>query len=242
MREFGIIGKSLGHSFSPAYFHSKWKEEGITDCRYLVFEIQDIGYFREWITQRPDLLGLNVTIPYKEEILPYLDQLTPIAEEIAAVNCIKKEGSKWIGHNTDGPAFLESLKTFLPFDFKGKALIIGAGGASKAVQWALRQREIPYVCAGRTSSPFRLGNLEAVWDAGWKLIINASPLGMWPHTDSTPDLPYDRLDPSFYLYDLVYNPEKTLFLRLGEQNHSYVKSGLEMLRLQADISWQFWNQ
>ncbi len=241
MREFGIIGKSLGHSFSPAYFHTKWKNEQVSDCRYTVFEIQDIGYFREWISQRPELVGLNVTIPFKQEILPYLDELSPVASEIGAVNCIRKQGSRWVGHNTDGPAFLESLKGFLPDDFSGDALILGTGGASRAVRWALNKRDIPHVLAGR-ETPISIQNLEELWSTSWKLIVNTTPLGMWPQTDTAPEIPYSSLEASYYLYDLVYNPEKTLFLRLGEQNHSHIKNGLEMLQLQADMSWQFWNQ
>ncbi|MGB4969628.1 MAG: shikimate dehydrogenase [Saprospiraceae bacterium] len=241
MRQFGLIGKNLSHSFSQDYFTKKWKNTGIIDCQYQLLEIESISDFIALKSQLPAFQGFNVTIPYKIQIIPYLDMLTQVAKDIQAVNCIKFWQGKWIGHNTDGEAFLQSLIHYIPENFEEKALILGSGGASLAVQWALKQVNIPFDIASSSGNGIYYADLDRIWDSKWKLIINCSPVGMFPQLHKTPKIPYQRIDKTFYIYDLIYNPEKTLFLNLGMDKGSNIKNGLEMLKLQAENSWFFWN-
>lgn len=240
MRHFGLLGKKLGHSFSKDYFDKKWQSENIHDCRYELYEVDSLQALSGLLNS--DIEGLNVTIPYKHQIIPLLDELTPLAVEIQSVNCIKKLHGKWIGHNTDSTAFFESLKQFLPPDFHEMALILGTGGSSKAVQWALKKMNIPFDLASESGKGIPYPLLLSKWNKNWKLIVNTTPLGMWPKTDDKPSIPYSLLNKDNYLYDLVYNPENTLFLKSGAELGSKIKNGLEMLHLQADKSWQFWNE
>jgi shikimate dehydrogenase len=242
MRQFGLIGKKLNHSFSKSYFEQKWKAEEINDCSYQLYELDNIDGVTEFLNRNSDLIGLNVTIPFKNQIIPHLDRLTPIAKEIQSVNCIKRKQGTWIGHNTDASAFYQTLQSFIPQEYHAKALILGTGGVSKSVQWALKIMNIKFDLASSTGKGLSYAELHFNWNADWKLIINTSPVGMWPATDLMPDIPYKKLDQSFYLYDLIYNPEKTLFLKLGAEQGSSIKNGLEMLHLQADESWKFWNE
>ncbi len=242
MRQFGLIGKKLTHSFSKSYFEQKWEDEKIKDCCYQLFELDSIERVSELINADSEIQGLNVTIPFKSQIIPHLDELTQIAEEIQSVNCIKRRDGIWIGHNTDAAAFLQTLQKWLPQGFKSKGLVLGTGGVSKTVQWALKKLKINYDLASSSGNGFNYAELHFNWNPDWKLIINTSPLGMWPDIGTCPDIPYEYLDESYYLYDLIYNPEKTLFLKLGAQKGSCIKNGLEMLHLQADESWKFWNE
>lgn len=242
MARFGLIGKSLTHSFSKQYFDHKWDLQGDSGNQYDVFELDSIVQFPELIVRNKDLLGLNVTIPYKETIIPWLDQLTPTAQAIGAVNCIRIVEGILVGHNTDTGAFQKSLEQWLPPDFEGNALVLGSGGASKAVCYSLNQMKIPYTVVSRQGAGMLYDDLLSAWNTAWRLIINTTPLGMWPNIHTKPNIPYSMLDKRFYLYDLVYNPEKTLFLALGGQQNCHLKNGLEMLQLQAEESWHFWNQ
>lgn len=242
MKQFGLIGKNLVHSFSKKYFEQKWQSLNKTDCEYHLFDINSIEEIADIFNLYPDLEGFNVTIPYKTKIIAFLDELTPLANETQSVNCIKKISGKWIGHNTDALAFQVTLKLFLPMEFNANALILGTGGSSKSVQWALNSTGISFDMASSSEKGIPYEELEIKWNPDWKLIINTSPIGMWPLIIDKPKIPYQFLDQSCYLYDLIYNPEKTLFLTLGNQQGSKIKNGLEMLHLQADKSWQFWNE
>ncbi len=242
MRHFGLTGKKLQHSFSKSYFEKKWKSEQISDCSYQLFELDSIEDILELLYSNSGLIGLNVTIPYKTQIIHYLDELSSMANEIQSVNCIKKVDGKWIGHNTDALAFLISLKNLLPNGFSSRVLVLGTGGASKSVQWVLNQMNLRFDLASSSGKGIPYPELHFNWNPDWKLIINTSPIGMSPEQDAKPNIPYQYIDDSYYLYDLIYNPEKTLFLKLGAELGSSIKNGLEMLHLQADESWRFWNE
>lgn len=242
MKKFGLIGKTVQHSFSKNYFENKWNDLFITDHEYNLIEIHSLDHLKEFLNTSINFSGINITMPYKISIISLLDSLTPIAKEVNAVNCIKKVDGQWIGHNTDALAFLKTLKTFLPFEFHSDALVLGSGGASRAVQWALRNLGLPYTLASNSGYFKSYEEIAEHWNHNWKLIINTTPLGMLSSLEQKPKIPYDRIDSSFYLYDLIYNPEKTLFLKFGEQLGAKTKNGLEMLHLQADESWLFWNE
>ncbi len=242
MPKFGLIGKKLEHSFSKSYFENKWLTEGISDCAYELIELNTISEVGQLLNSTSRYLGFNVTIPYKEAILSYLDDLDPIVPEIGAVNCIKKQMGRWIGYNTDAPAFRKSLLNYLDAGFNGKALVLGNGGASKSVQWVLKNVKISFDIASQSRRGISYPDLMENWNFDWKLIINTTPLGMWPNTELCPEIPYEKLDPQSLLYDLNYNPEKSLFLTLGARQGSRIKNGMEMLNLQADYSWQYWNE
>jgi shikimate dehydrogenase len=242
MTQFGLLGKSLQHSFSKTYFEKKWNDEKITGNEYELLEIPNDQALKHFLNTNKEFKGLNVTIPYKVSILETLNALSTAAKEIKAVNCILRSDTGWIGHNTDAEAFSLSLLRFIPADFKSKALIMGTGGASRAVQFTLNQLGIEYDLASHSGKGISYTELHQLWNPDWKLIVNATPLGMFPSIQTCPEIPYHELDESFYLMDLVYNPEKTLFLALGAKRACPIKNGLEMLHLQADLSWEFWNQ
>jgi shikimate dehydrogenase len=240
MKQFGLIGKPLTHSFSASYFTEKFRSEGIHDCRYDKFELDSIEDFDALITDK-NPVGLNVTIPYKEAVIPLLHRLDSSAEKVGAVNVIKRVDQELIGYNSDYYGFRQSLETWLPH-LDLEALVLGSGGASKAVIAALRDLQIPYKLISRGSSgDLTYQTLEKSVAASHHLWINTTPLGMRPNVQSAPDLPYDVLGPDHFLYDLVYNPETTQFMKYGKSRHSKTKNGLEMLYLQAERSWQIWN-
>lgn len=245
MKEYGLIGKKLGHSFSAEYFNSKFKSEGI-DARYQLFEIPSIEGVSNLIDSLPELEGLNVTIPFKKEILPYLDYLSPQAAAIGAVNCVKivRDGERntLTGHNTDAPGFMEALLPQLTPDMS-RALVLGQGGASLAVIYALKELGIEVTKVSRTP-----GKDVITYDRISKdvmqthhLIINCTPLGMYPNIDASPSIPYQYINDKFLCFDLVYNPEFTEFMRLSAERGAKVSNGLKMLYNQADLAWQFWN-
>jgi shikimate dehydrogenase len=247
MRKFGLIGFPLGHSFSKGYFTEKFKKENIIDCDYQNYPISQIDEFRQLIETNVELLGLNVTIPYKEQIIKYLDKLDPVAEKIGAVNTIKIERNsgeiQLIGYNTDYYGFEETLKPYLQPEHK-KALILGTGGASKAVAYVLNSLNISYQYVSRKpvnkeTLSYQEVNTELIKD--FTVIINTSPLGMYPNADACPDLPYESINSNYILYDLIYNPEKTLFLQKGESKNAIIINGLPMLHFQADKAWKIWN-
>jgi shikimate dehydrogenase len=241
MRTFGLIGFPLTHSFSVKYFAEKFVREGILDCVYKNFPLHSIGDFATLLKEE-NLSGLNVTIPYKESVIDYLDEIDAAAASIGAVNCIKITDGKLKGYNTDVFGFAESLKNYLG-DIRPRALILGTGGSSKAISFALDQLDISFHFVSRQKKTDQLTYQELTADIirDHTLIINTTPLGMFPDTEAAPDLPYTALTGDHYLYDLIYNPEETLFLREGRLNKAHTKNGLEMLYLQAEKNWEIWN-
>ncbi|MFN6943728.1 MAG: shikimate dehydrogenase family protein [Cytophagaceae bacterium] len=244
MRLFGLIGYPLTHSFSKKYFTEKFDKENITDARYELFELKDISEFPEVLKNNPDLCGLNVTIPYKEAIIPYLDELDEPVKNINAVNVIKVEKGKILkGYNSDYYGFKVSLlKLIQKVDPRYKSLILGSGGASKAVCAALDDLGIPYLTVSRKADKgITYSDIDESLIRDYQIIINTTPLGMYPKTDSCPDIPYNFLTSDHYLFDLVYNPEETLFMQRGKAAGAQTKNGLEMLYLQAEKAWEIWN-
>ena len=243
MRKFGLIGYPLGHSFSGKYFAEKFHRANIYDCVYSNFEIASIAELPE-ILKDPELEGLNVTIPYKESVIPYLHTKDPVVEEIAACNCIKIVKGKLTGYNTDVIGFENSLIEKLTAK-DTRALILGTGGSSKAVAWVLRKKGIKFLFVSRNKS---IGDNQITYKElsqeivdTHSLIINTTPLGMEPKTGDYPLIPYQWIGPDHYLFDLIYNPVKTLFLEKGEDAGARIKNGSDMLAIQAEASWTIWN-
>ncbi|WP_449031679.1 shikimate dehydrogenase family protein [Prevotella histicola] len=245
MDKYGLIGYPLGHSFSVGYFNEKFSNEHI-NAKYINFEIPSIEDFAEVIESNPDLRGLNVTIPYKEQVIPYLDSLSPEANAIGAVNVIRitRKGDKTHlkGFNSDVIGFTRSIEPLLERHHK-KALILGTGGASKAVDYGLRSLGIETKFVSRTKRPgfFTYEEITPEIIKDYNIIVNCTPLGMYPNTDVCPTLPYEAMDSHNLLYDLLYNPDETLFMQKGKEHGAITKNGLEMLLLQAFASWEFWN-
>jgi len=244
MTNFGLIGRSLSHSFSKTYFDKKFKENGLTDHNYQNFELETIEEFKK-VLATENLRGLNITNPYKEDIIPFLDALSPEAKEIGAVNCIKIENNKTTGYNTDAYGFGQSIKPFLDTTHE-RALILGTGGASKAVAYSLKKIgvEIFFVSssAKKNANTFFYNEInERVMDA-FKLIINTTPLGLFPKIDESPALPYHLFTDKHLAYDLIYNPEQTAFLKQAKEKGATTINGLSMLHLQAEKSWEIWSQ
>lgn len=247
MKKLGLIGFPLSHSFSQKYFTQKFAELGLTDWQYNLFPIENLENFPTLILQNPDLVGLNVTIPHKVEIINYLDELDKGAEAVGAVNTIKisiyTNGKKCLkGYNTDVYGFEMSLKPLLKPHHK-KALILGTGGASKAVKFVLDKLEIESQFVSRNPSANQLSYIslnEKILQEHF-LIINTTPLGMYPNLDSCPEIPYQYLTKNHLVYDLVYNPEETLFLQKAKAQGAQTKNGLEMLHQQAEKAWEIWN-
>lgn len=242
MRLFGLIGYPLGHSFSGKYFAEKFSREGITDARYDLFPIASIDVFSALWTDHPDLVGLNVTIPYKAAVIPFLDQLSPVVAEIGACNCILRKAGKLHGFNTDVVGFDKTLEAAgdLP---DGEALVLGTGGASRAVDYVLAQRGIPFRHVSRHPGDNDLRYEEltpAVMDR-CRLIINTTPLGMAPNVDEYPKIPYGEIGPRHLLIDLIYNPSTTRFMAFGAERGARVANGALMLVEQAEESWRIWN-
>ena len=246
MRVFGLTGFPLSHSFSKKYFSEKFQREGIEDARYELFELPDISGFPELFSQQADIAGLNVTIPYKQQVMPYLDQLDASAQKVGAVNVIRKTGSKLVGYNSDYFGFRQSLEKWLPSGHSGlSALVLGTGGASKAVTAALQDLNIPFKLVSRREEDGILTYEQLKENPSLitqhRLIINTSPVGMSPKTGQAPFLSYEVMGKDHFLYDLVYNPEETKFMQLGKRQGAKVKNGLEMLHLQAEKAWEIWN-
>ena len=242
MRRFGLVGKKLSHSFSKLYFEEKFRNEGITDCEYLLYEISDPSEILKLVEADEELCGLNVTNPFKKAVIPYLDRMSGDAAEIGAVNTILVEntpaGVQLVGYNTDSYGFYDSLKgcTFR------KALILGCGGAAAAVRHALRRMSVETITVSRNQgSDLIYDMLDREIISSADLIVNCTPLGMFPDTVSCPPIPYEFITERHFLYDLVYNPEETVFLHEGRLRHAAVKNGLEMLHKQAEAAWKIWN-
>lgn len=244
---YGLIGKTLKHSFSQKYFRIKFEKEGITNCDYELYELENIDRFPDLIKKHENLKGLNVTIPYKQVVMPYLHDVEGKAKEIGAVNTIKIIGKEsLIGYNTDYLGFKLSLEQWATPPFSQyKALVLGTGGASKAIEVALKDLGISYKSVSRTAKGSAItyqhlaDNPSLV--ASHQLIINTTPLGTSPNVDEAPAIPYDHITSKHYLYDLVYNPAETLFLKKGKEQGTKIKNGLEMLEIQAEKAWEIWN-
>ncbi len=245
MKTYGLIGYRLSHSFSKKYFNEKFTKENIADCVYENFPLETIQEFTSLLHNTPDLKGCNVTIPYKEEIIQYLDELDSAAKEIGAVNVVKiLPDGKLIGYNSDYYGFKTSLEKFIPANQSFRALILGTGGAAKAVAVALKDLGIPYQYVSRSkgNGVISYAEIDAKLLGQYSIIINTSPLGMYPDVDSFPAIPYQFLTDKHYLYDLVYNPEVTTFMRKGKEHGAHVVNGLEMLIGQAEKAWEIWNR
>lgn len=246
MTEYGLIGYPLAHSFSRQFFTEKFAKEGI-DAQYLNFEMPTVDGLKDMINARPALRGLNVTIPHKQAVIPLLDTISEEAREIGAVNVIAiKRGDDaplLKGYNADVIGFVRSIRPLLK-PWHKKALVLGTGGASKAIVYGLKRLGVEPVNVSRTPKTGMLGYDDLTEDVmhQYTVIVNCTPLGTWPKTDACPDIPYGLLTDRHLLYDLVYNPALTLFLQRGQERGAAIKNGLEMLHLQALASWDFWNE
>ncbi|MCR4914956.1 MAG: shikimate dehydrogenase [Prevotella sp.] len=245
MDKYGLIGYPLGHSFSIGYHNQRFADEGI-NAKYINFEIPSIDSLPEVLNSNPELKGLNVTIPYKEKVIEFLDYISPEARAIGAVNVIRvvHEGKniKLRGYNSDVIGFTQSIEPMLE-SYHKKALVLGTGGASKAIAYGLKSLGIEPVFVSRYERPgtIQYGSITPEVVHEYPVIVNCTPLGMFPKVDTCPDLPYEAMDDKNILYDLIYNPDETLFMKLGAKQGASVKNGLEMLLLQAFASWEFWN-
>lgn len=240
MRVFGLVGYPLGHSFSRQYFSDKFLRENLSDCRYELFEMPVLERFPLLLAETPELCGLNVTIPHKRAIIPYLDGLSPVAEAIGAVNCIRVRDGNCLGHNTDAEGFASALQAFMGGALRDKslrALILGKGGAALAAAYVLGGLGIPLVHVARADFPLR----EKQLSGAPLLIVNATPLGMFPAVETCPEIDFAALGEGHWVFDMVYNPEETLLLRKAAAQGAQVCNGLSMLWAQAAAGWRFWN-
>lgn len=244
MNNYGLIGNSLAHSFSKFFFENKFKELKLENHFFHNFELESIINFKSSISKITNLKGLNVTSPFKEEILSFLDEITEEANEIGAVNCIKIRDNRLIGYNTDAIGFSQSIKPFLNSTHE-RALILGTGGASKAVAYALKKIgiEIHFVTSTlkKSENTFFYSEINERVMKAFKLIINTTPLGMYPNVNQRPILPYQLVNSSHFFYDLIYNPERTMFLESAIKKQGNTMNGFNMLQLQAEKSWEIWN-
>jgi len=246
--QLGLIGYPLSHSFSKKYFGDKFKREEIAGYNYELFPISTIEELPKLIAKHPNFLGINITIPYKQDALPYMDVISEEAQKVGAINTIKFTNGKLTGYNTDVYGFEISLRKLLstgtvPFH-QMNALVLGTGGAAKAVTYVLDKLQIKAQLVSRSEKKGQITykDIDAECIQKHQLIINTTPLGMSPNLDTAPDLPYDYLSDKHFLYDLVYNPEVTKFLQMGLNNNSAIMNGLEMLHLQAEKSWSIWTE
>ena len=250
MRQFGLIGYPLSHSFSQKFFTEKFLQENIVNAKYDNFPIPSIESFAGLWKENPNLEGLNVTIPYKKEVIPFLDHSSAVVQEINACNCIRKFNNELYGYNTDVIGFEKSLLPFLK-PHHTQALILGTGGASAAVQWVLQKLNIQFQLVSRNTNTIEANTemkaslsydqLAASVIESHTLIINTSPLGMYPNTNEAPPIAYEGITAQHHLYDLVYNPIETLFMKNGLAKGATVQNGLAMLHIQAEESWTIWN-
>jgi len=242
---FGLIGATVSHSFSKAYFDEKFFREGLRDHHYELFPLNNIKEIEALINDTKGLTGLNVTLPYKEQVIEFLDEVDPVAKRIGAVNVIKIKDGKRKGFNTDADAFYETLEKWLPKDKTFKALVLGSGGSSKAVREALKKLNIDFKIVSREGGKGDLTYADVekkpklLTDS--LLVINTTPLGMHPKTDNMPPIDYEKIGADHFVYDLIYNPARTLFLQKAEMRGATIKNGLEMLHVQAEKSWTIWN-
>jgi shikimate dehydrogenase len=242
MRKFGLIGYPLTHSFSQSFFAEKFRRKGISNCRYDLYPLTSVEKLPHLLQAQHELEGLNVTIPYKEQVIPLLDELDAAADQIGAVNVIRIVNGRRIGYNTDVFGFMHSIKNLLQ-PFHSAALILGTGGSSKAVAYGLKNMGIEYEFVSRNpdEKELRYADLDEEVMHQYKIIINTTPVGMFPKVDDCPPIPYELITRSHLLFDLIYNPDETLFLKRGKERGATIKNGLEMLQLQAEKSWEIWN-
>lgn len=244
MKIYGLIGRSLGHSFSEKYFFEKFRKENIVDCEYRNFEIRDLNTEIPGLKKDAGLQGLNVTIPYKTAILPFLDRLSDECSRIQACNCIKIKNGKWEGFNTDVAGFEQSFAPHLK-PIHQKAIILGTGGASLAVAYVLQRLNIDFLKASRSKkngkSVISYDDITMKTMNDFQIFINTTPLGTFPNIDECSSLPYEHITNQHYFFDLVYNPSKTLFLSLAERKGATIENGSKMLAIQAEESWKIWN-
>ena len=244
MKTYGLIGRSLGHSFSEKYFSEKFQKENIEDCQYLNFEIENLQKEIPALKKNPELKGLNITIPYKTEIISFLDEMSDECRQINACNCIKIKDGKWLGFNTDVTGF---EKTFIPHlkSFHKKALVLGTGGASNAVAFILKRLDINFLKVSRSEnqspSVISYEDISEEKMKEFEIVINTTPLGTFPNVNECPPLPYESVSNQHYFFDLIYNPSKTLFLSLAEKQGAIIENGSQMLAIQAEESWKIWN-
>ena len=243
-KKYGLIGKNIAYSFSKGYFTDKFVKNNLTNCSYHNFDIQEIFELKKILKKNRDLKGLNVTIPYKEAIIPYLDQLSYDILEIGAVNVIRFTAKRKLkGYNTDHYGFRKALQPLLQPHHK-KALILGTGGASKGVAFALKKLDIPFTFVSRVASKNALDyeSIDATVFEEYQIIINCTPLGTSPKTDECPSIPYENFSPQHLAFDLIYNPAETLFLQKARENGALTENGLRMLHFQAEKAWKIWNK
>lgn len=241
MRQFGLIGYPLSHSFSQGFFAEKFKRENIDDAQYANYPIASINEFAALWEQDKNLLGLNVTIPYKKEVIPFLQHPSSVVKSINACNCIRKFNNELYGYNTDVIGFENSLATYLK-PHHTHALILGTGGAAAAVEWVMQKLNIQYQFVSRANNGNCIGYDQLTTDIIQQhtLIINTSPVGMYPNVNEAPAIPYEAITSKHHLFDLIYNPSETLFLARGAQHGATIQNGLEMLHIQAAESWKIW--
>ncbi|HLS94038.1 shikimate dehydrogenase [Sphingobacterium allocomposti] len=247
MKKLGLIGYPLGHSFSKKYYLAKFADESIKDIDYDLYPLEHISEFPKLYENDPDFYGFNVTIPYKREVIVYMDELSPEAEQMQAVNCIqvrRDQGKPYLkGFNTDAFGFEHSLRPLLKSEHR-QALVLGNGGAAQAVYYALDQLKIPFKIVSRSKDKGDLTYTELTKEtvAAFPILINCSPVGTFPRVEESPEIPYDGITSQHLLYDLIYNPEETLFLKEGKARGATTKNGYEMLTLQAEKNWEIWNE
>ena len=247
MRQFGLIGFPLSHSFSKGFFTKKFSELNIVDTEYENFPIENITFFSDLWSTHPNLEGINITIPHKKSVIPFLQNSSSVVQEIQACNCIRKFNGQLYGYNTDVIGFEKSLLPFLKTHHT-HAIIIGTGGAAAAVEWVLKKRGIDYIFVTRSTKVasdaakfISYEDLTKEIIAKHTLIVNTSPVGMSPNVTQSPAIPYEAITDKHHLYDLIYNPGETLFLQKGKAQGATIQNGLEMLHLQAEASWEIWN-
>lgn len=244
MQQYGLIGKKLGHSFSKKYFTKKFDDLRLK-AQYDLFELSQIDELTDLFDAQPHLRGLNVTIPYKSEVIPFMDELSPEAAAVQAVNTILFDKGKRIGHNSDVYGFSKSLETLIQNEPISQSLILGTGGAAKAVAYVLALKKIPFKYVSRNPQSAQQISYESLTKdilRRFPLIINTTPLGMYPQVDTAPAIDYHSLDHRHFLFDLIYNPEQTLFMKKGLAQGATVQNGMEMLILQAEKSWEIWGR
>jgi shikimate dehydrogenase len=244
MNLYGLIGYPLGHSFSKQYFTEKFEREGLVDCFFESFPIPSIDQFPDLLAANPALMGLGVTIPYKEQVLQFVDELSDEVKKIGATNSIKISGNKLIAYNTDIVGFEQSFSRLLQ-PHHTKALVLGSGGASKAVQYVLDKMGIDFLVVTRKAASkgltLQYDDIDQGIMAEYSIIINCTPVGMSPNENDAPPIPYQLLSAGHYLYDLVYKPAKTFFLEKGQERGAITQNGYDMLLIQAEASWKIWN-
>lgn len=244
MKQFGLIGKSLAHSFSKKYFQQKFRENKLDSCSYENFELTDIQALKALVANHKDLIGFNVTIPYKVSICEFLDEIHPLAKKLGAVNTVfvNQKKNTLHGFNTDVYGFAQSIKPFFNLHHE-RALILGTGGASKAVAYALQELGVKIMFASRTpkaTNEIAYKDINTYVIAAHTMIVNTSPLGMYPDTNTYPEIPYEAIGDNHFLVDLTYNPEETIFLKNGKAQGAMILNGKDMLVFQAEKSWAIW--